>query len=51
MLKLSNVFYGWIIVGISTLVFAIVRGVNDAFSLTFPYPDLILSSCGFLAQT
>ena len=35
MLKLSNVFYGWIIVGISTLVFAIVRGVNDAFSVFF----------------
>jgi Flp pilus assembly pilin Flp len=35
MLKSSNVFYGWIIVGISTLVFAIVRGVNDAFSVFF----------------
>jgi len=31
MLKSSNIFYGWIIVSISTLVFAIVRGVNDAF--------------------
>ena len=35
MLKSSNVFYGWIVVGISTLVFAIVRGVNDAFSVFF----------------
>ena len=35
MRKLSNVFYGWIVVGISTLVFAIVRGVNDAFSVFF----------------
>jgi len=35
MLKSSNVFYGWIVVSISTLVFAIVRGVNDAFSVFF----------------
>ena len=31
----TNVFYGWRIVGISTLVFAIVRGVNDAISVFF----------------
>ena len=36
MLKVSSVFYGWVIVGISTFVFAIVRGVNDSFSLKFP---------------
>jgi hypothetical protein len=35
MRKLSNVFYGWIIIGISTLVSAIVRGVSDAFSVFF----------------
>ena len=35
MLKISNIFYGWIIVSISTLVFAIGRGVNDAFSVFF----------------
>jgi len=31
----SIFFYGWVIVGISTLVFAIVRGVNDSFSTDF----------------
>ena len=35
MVKGSNIFYGWVIVGISTLVFAIVRGVNDSFSVFF----------------
>lgn len=35
MVKGSNIFYGWMIVGISTLVFAIVRGVNDSFSVFF----------------
>jgi len=35
MMKVCNIFYGWVIVGISTLVFALVRGVNDAFGLFF----------------
>lgn len=35
MMKVGSVFYGWVIVGISTLVFAIVRGVNDSFSVFF----------------
>lgn len=35
MLRVGKVFYGWIIVGVSTLVFAIVRGVNDAFGVFF----------------
>src|SRR5262249_37296721 len=35
MVKGGSVFYGWVIVGISTLVFAIVRGVNDAFGVFF----------------
>lgn len=35
MAKAANIFYGWVIVGIATLVFAIVRGVNDSFSIFF----------------
>jgi sugar phosphate permease len=35
MMKLRKVFYGWVIVGISALVFAVVRGVNDAFGVFF----------------
>ena len=31
----GKIFYGWVVVGISTLVFAIVRGVNDAFGVFF----------------
>lgn len=35
MVKVTKLFYGWVIVGISTLVFAIVRGVNDSFGVFF----------------
>jgi sugar phosphate permease len=35
MVKVSKIFYGWVIVGVSTLVFAIVRGVNDSFGVFF----------------
>jgi sugar phosphate permease len=28
-------FYGWVVVGISGLVFAVVRGVNDSFGVFF----------------
>lgn len=33
--KVGKLFYGWVIVGVSTLVFALVRGVNDAFGVFF----------------
>jgi sugar phosphate permease len=33
--KDGKIFYGWAVVGVSTLVFAIVRGVNDAFGVFF----------------
>jgi sugar phosphate permease len=33
--KSGKIFYGWVIVGISALVFALVRGVNDAFGVFF----------------
>ncbi len=35
MATVGKLFYGWVIVAISTLVFAIVRGVNDAFGVFF----------------
>ena len=31
----GRVFYGWVIVGVSAFVFAVVRGVNDAFGVFF----------------
>ena len=35
MAQVAKIFYGWVIVAVSTLVFALVRGVNDAFSVFF----------------
>jgi hypothetical protein len=29
----GRVFYGWVIVGVSVFVFAVVRGVHDAFGV------------------
>jgi hypothetical protein len=29
--KPRRFFYGWVVVGISKLVFAVVRGINDSF--------------------
>ena len=31
----GRVFYGWVIVGVSAFVFAVVRGVHDAFGVFF----------------
>jgi MFS family permease len=31
--KPRRFFYGWVVVGISVLVFAVVRGINDAFGV------------------
>jgi MFS family permease len=31
--KRRRFFYGWVVVGISGLVFAVVRGINDSFGL------------------
>jgi MFS family permease len=31
----GNFFYGWVVVGISGLVFAVVRGVNESFGVFF----------------
>jgi MFS family permease len=31
--KTGRFFYGWVVVGISGIVFAVVRGVNDSFGL------------------
>jgi hypothetical protein len=28
-----RVFYGWVVVGVSGLVFAVVRGINDSFGV------------------
>jgi MFS family permease len=33
--KSNGLFYGWVVVGVSALVFAIIRGVNDAFGIFF----------------
>jgi sugar phosphate permease len=33
LVKVGNIFYGWVIVGVSALVFALVRGVNDSFGV------------------
>jgi sugar phosphate permease len=35
LLRTGKIFYGWVIVGVSALVFALVRGVNDAFGVFF----------------
>ena len=34
-MRTGKIFYGWVIVGVSALVFALVRGVNDAFGVFF----------------
>jgi MFS family permease len=33
--KQGKFFYGWVVVGISGLVFAVVRGINDSFGVFF----------------
>jgi hypothetical protein len=46
--KSRRFFYGWVVVGISGLVFAVVRGINDSFtaSITGPSWDFWRSARG-----
>jgi len=46
--KPRRFFYGWVVVGISGLVFAVVRGINDSFGSSWSLS--LRSSAGAVRQ-